>query len=189
MWIWEYIIQLVTAPPCRFLQSACPAIHCVESSKNHRESQGPWGSLFPKRMPTSNQVEVEVLGEPPFMAFQDPQHLLGSFYQRQLKCLCISHFRIIWERYKPMTIGGFRLGSLQRSQVVFISELHCKNRAKRRGSKRTLQGTVGSMMKVTVSCLLTNLILPQGPCSVLTGPVCQWLWVNSLKAICFHFTY
>lgn len=24
---------------------------------------------------------------------------------------------------------------------------------------------------------------------MLTGPVCQWLWVNSLKASCFHFTF
>lgn len=88
-----------------------------------------------------------------------------------------------------MTLRGFRLRSLQRSQVAYISKLRCENRVKRRGSKRPLQGSVSSTMKVTVSCLLTNLILPQGPCWALTGPVCQWLWVNPLKTGCLHFTY
>lgn len=92
-------------------------------------------------------------------------------------------------KIQTMTTRGFRLRSLQRSQIAFISKLQCANRVKRRGSKRTLQGTVSSTMKVTVSCLLTNLILPQGPCSALTGPVCQWLWVHLLKTSCFHFTY
>lgn len=64
--------------------------------------------------------------------------------------------------------------------VTFISWLQCKSRAKRRGSKRMLQGTVSSTMKVTVSCLLTNPILPQGPCSVLTGPFCQWVVVGEI---------
>lgn len=58
-----------------------------------------------------------------------------------------------------------------------------------RGSKRTLQGTASSTPKVSVSCLLANLILPQGSFSMLVSVVMPVTEVNSLKSRCFHFTF
>lgn len=161
---------------CRYLISGRPVIHCVENSTNHRESQRLQGLCFLKEPLPQTKREVEESWDlhpcmPTSCTLLQREHrwciprIWGHFRVLKVTKFLLEaaemsslHRRVTWERHKPFMTRSCRVRSLERSQVAFINKLQCGNTAKTR-SKRTLQGTVSSTLKVSISCLLTNLIL------------------------------